>query len=145
VCLFISAENNGPGASSSPPKTTAQSMTWGPRPTSHTPWASVPECRKSEPPLMPVLRLLGAVVEDREGEFLNQRSGIEAPRAWPCETIRCGGRGDRYGSWRDRRRVGGDYVSKHTEAARQSPIKLWPPPAGSYPPLRWARGPLSIP
>jgi hypothetical protein len=32
---------------------------------------------------------------------------------------------DRRGSWRDRRRIGGDYVSKRTEAVRQSPIKLW--------------------
>jgi hypothetical protein len=51
---------------------------------------SVSECRKSEPPLAPALRLLRAVAEDREGEFLNQRSGIEAPRAWPGETIRRG-------------------------------------------------------
>jgi hypothetical protein len=84
----------------------AQSMTWGPRPTSHTPWASVPECRKSEPPLTPVPRLLGAAAEDREGEFLNQCSGIEAPRAWPGETIRRGARGsvsreDKHGIWRD--------------------------------------------
>jgi hypothetical protein len=118
-------------ASSSPPKTTDQSMTRGPRPTSHTLWASVPRCRKSEPPLVPVLRLLGAAAEDREGDFLNQCSGIEAPHAWPGETIRRGGRGsvsrgDIHGSWRDRRRSGGDNVSKRTEAARQSPIKLWP-------------------
>jgi hypothetical protein len=56
-------------ASSSLPKTTAQSMTRGPRPTSHTPWALAPRCRKSESPLAPVLRLLGAAVEDREGDF----------------------------------------------------------------------------
>jgi hypothetical protein len=43
-------------ASSSPPQeTTAQSLTWGPRPTSHTPWASVSRYRKSEPPLASVL------------------------------------------------------------------------------------------
>jgi hypothetical protein len=35
-------------------------------------------------------------------------------------------RGDRRGSWRDRRRTGNDYVSKRTKAAHQSPIKLWP-------------------
>jgi hypothetical protein len=106
-------------------------MTRGPRPTSHTSWVSVPGCRKSEPPLALVLRLLGAAAEDREGDFLNQCSGIEAPRVWPSETIRRGGRGsvsrgDRHGSWRDRRRIGDDYVSERTEAARQSPIKLWP-------------------
>jgi hypothetical protein len=65
-------------------------MTWGPRPTGHTPWASVPGCRKSEPPIAPVLRLLGAAAEDKEGDFINQCSGIEAPRAWPSETIRRG-------------------------------------------------------
>jgi hypothetical protein len=63
--------------------------------------------------------------------FQNQCSGIKAPRAWPGETIKCEGHGsasrwDRRGSWRDRRRTGSDYVSKRTEAARQSPIKLWP-------------------
>jgi hypothetical protein len=92
---------------------------------------SVPRCRKSEPPPAPILRLLGATIEDREGDFLNQCSGIEAPLAWPGETIRRGGRrsvsrGDRHGSWRDRRRIGGDYASKRMEAAHQSPIKLWP-------------------
>jgi hypothetical protein len=109
----------------------AQSVTRGPRPTSRTPWASVPGCRKSEPPLAPVLRLLGAAAEEREGDFLNQCSGIEAPHAWPRKTIKGGGhrsvsRRDRHGRWRDQRRIGGDYVSKHTEAARQSPVKLWP-------------------
>jgi hypothetical protein len=125
--------NRGPRecASSSPPKTMAQSLTRGPGPTSHTPWASVPGCRKVEPSLAPVLRLLEAAVEDREGEFLNQRSGIEVPRAWPGETIRHGGHGsvshgDRHGSWRDRRQTSRDYVSQRTEAACQSPIRLWP-------------------
>jgi hypothetical protein len=36
---------------------------------SPTPWASVSECRKSEPPLAPVLRLLGVAAEDKEGDF----------------------------------------------------------------------------
>jgi hypothetical protein len=98
---------------------------------SHTPWASVSEYRKSESLLAPVLCPLGAVAEDREGNFSNQCSGIEAPRAWPGKTIMRGGRGSvsrvyRRGSWRDRRRTGSDYVSKRTEAARQSPVKLWP-------------------
>jgi hypothetical protein len=80
---------------------------------------------------VPVLRLLGAAAEDTEGDFLNQHNGIEAPHTWPGETIKRGGRGsisrgDRHGSWCDRRRTSGDYVSERTEAARQSPIKLWP-------------------
>jgi hypothetical protein len=118
-------------SSSLPQETTARSMTRGPRPTSHTTWVPVPGCRKGEPPHALVARFLEAAAEDREGDFLNQCSGIEAPRAWPSETIRPRGhgsvsRGDRHGSWRDRRRIGGDYVSKRTEAARQSPIKLCP-------------------
>jgi hypothetical protein len=36
---------------------------------SHTPWASVSKYRKSEPPLMPVLCLLGAAAEGEEGNF----------------------------------------------------------------------------
>jgi hypothetical protein len=50
--------------------------------------------------------------------FQNQCSGIEASHAWPGESIKCGGhgsvsRGDKRGSWRDRRWTGSDYVSKH--------------------------------
>jgi hypothetical protein len=102
-----------------------QSMTWGLGPTSHTPWAPVPRCREVEPSLTPALCRLGAAAEDREGNFSNQCSGIGAPRAWPGETIMRGGRGsvsrgDRRGSWHDRRRTGSDYVSRRTEAARQS-------------------------
>jgi hypothetical protein len=106
-------------------------MTRGSRPTSHTPWVPIPRCRKSEPPHVPVVRPLEATSEDREGNFLNQCSSIEAPRAWPDETTRRGGRwsvsrGGKYGSWHGLRRIGGEYVSKRTKAARQSPIKLWP-------------------
>jgi hypothetical protein len=43
---------------------------------SHTPWASVSECRKSKPPLAPVLRLLGAAAEDRKGEFLKTNAAV---------------------------------------------------------------------
>jgi hypothetical protein len=117
---------------SSPPKTTGQSLTQGPGPTSHTPWVLVPECREVEPPLAAVLRRLGAVAEHREGNnFSNQCSGIEAPRAWPGETIMRGGRGsvnrgDKRGSWCDRRRSGSDYVSKCTEAVRKLTVKFWP-------------------
>jgi hypothetical protein len=100
-------------------------------PTSHTPWVSVPRCREGESPHAPVVRFLGVAAEDREGDFLNQCSGIEAPRAWLSETVRRGShgsvsRGDRHDSRRARRRIGSDYVSKRMEAARQSLIKLWP-------------------
>jgi hypothetical protein len=37
-------------------KTTAQSLTRGPRPMSHTPWVSVPGCREGEPPRVPKKR-----------------------------------------------------------------------------------------
>jgi hypothetical protein len=67
----------------------------------------------------------------RQKIFQNQCSGIEASRAWPSKSIKCGGhgsvsRGDRRGSWRVRRRAGNNYNSKRTEAARQSLVKLWP-------------------
>jgi hypothetical protein len=71
----------------------AQSVTRGPGPTSHTPWALVSEYRKSEPPLAPILHLLGATAEDSEGNFSNRCSGIEAPRTWPGETIMRGATG----------------------------------------------------
>jgi hypothetical protein len=100
-------------------------MTRGPRPTGHTPWVPDPGCGKSEPPHAPVLRLLGAATEDRRYFFKTKCSGIEAPRAWPDETTRHGGRGsvsrgDKYGSWRDRRRISSEYVSRRTELAHQS-------------------------
>jgi hypothetical protein len=78
--------------------------------------------------------------------FQNQCSGIEAPRAWPSETIKYGShrsvsRGDRRDSWREQAVI-------TTATCRSStPIvdHALAPPAGSYPPLRWARGPLSVP
>jgi hypothetical protein len=119
VHLFISTENN--------------SLVYDTRAQAHKSYSLGVGSRvqKGEPPLAPALCLLGAAAEDREGDFLNQCSGIEVPRAWPGKTIRHGGRGsvsrgDRHGSWRDRRWIDSDYVSKCTEAARQSPIKLWP-------------------
>jgi hypothetical protein len=41
-----------------------QPLAWGPRPTCHTPDASVPGCMKVAPPLAPIPRLLEAVAED---------------------------------------------------------------------------------
>jgi hypothetical protein len=75
---------------------------------------------------------------------------LEAPRAWPNNDIMCGGhgpvnRGNRRGSRRDHRRADINCINRRAGAASQSPIRLWPPPAGSYPPLRRARGPLSVP
>jgi hypothetical protein len=74
---------------------------------------------------------LGPSQRTKKVNFQNQCSGIEAPRAWPSKTIKCGdhgsvSRGDKRDSWRDRRRTGSNCVSKCTEAACQSPIKLWP-------------------
>jgi hypothetical protein len=119
VRLIISAETNGLVSNT------------GPRPTNHPPRASVPGYREVEPSLATVLCSLSTAAEGEKAIFQNQCSGIEAPRTWPNKTIKCGShgsvsRGDMRGSWRDRRRVGSDYVSKRTEAARQSSIKLWP-------------------
>jgi hypothetical protein len=96
-------------------------LTLGLGPTSHPPWAPAPGCREVEPPLAPVLHLLGAIVEDTEGEFLNQGTGIEAPRAWPGETIKHGAAGlvsheDRRGSWHDQ---GGLAVITSASARKQ--------------------------
>jgi hypothetical protein len=60
--------------------------------------------------------------------FQNQCSSIEAPRAWPSETIKYGShvsvsRGDRRDSWREQATI---YDSKRAEAVCQLPIKLWP-------------------
>jgi hypothetical protein len=63
-------------ASPSSPEATTQSLTRGAGPTSHTPWASVSEYRKSEPSLAPVLRLLGAVAEDGEGNFFQTNAAV---------------------------------------------------------------------
>jgi hypothetical protein len=57
--------------------------------------------------------------------FHDRCSGVEAPRAWPNKTIKCGGhgsvsRGDRCSSWRDQGRAGINYVSKRIEAMCQS-------------------------
>jgi hypothetical protein len=49
VHLFVSAESSGP-ASISPPNAAAQPLTRGPRPTSHTPWASASVCGEGELP-----------------------------------------------------------------------------------------------
>jgi hypothetical protein len=63
--------------------------------------------------------------------IFNLGGGNGTPRARPDKTTRRGGHvpvnyGDRRGRWHDRRRVGGDYVSKCLKMARQSPIRLWP-------------------
>jgi hypothetical protein len=112
-------------------KQTTQSLTRGLGPTSHTPWVSVSTCEEGKPPHALVLRLLEAAVEDREGEFSKPmqryrgtpRVARQNHHVWGHGSV---SRGDRCGSWRDRRRTGSDYVSKHTEAARQLPVKLWP-------------------
>jgi hypothetical protein len=49
---------------------------------------------------------------------------------WPGKTSKRGGRGSvscgyKCGSRRDQRWIDDDYISRRTEAAHQSPIKLW--------------------
>jgi hypothetical protein len=114
-----------------PQETIAKSLTWGPGPMSHTPWASVPGCRKVEPPLASVLHLLEAAAENGEGEFLNQRNGIEAPRAWPGETIRHRGHGSVNHGTDVAVGVTEDGLAVITSASTRkrrakSPIRLWP-------------------
>jgi hypothetical protein len=105
--------------------------------------------REVAPPLAPVPHLLGAAAEDREVKFSKAMQRLEAPHAWPNKAIKCGGhesvsRGDMRGSQRDQ----GQTDSNCTKRARRSsePIsQTLAPPAGSYSPLRRARGPLSVP
>jgi hypothetical protein len=119
-------------ASSSPPKAADQPLTRGPGPTSHPPWAPVPGCREVEPPLATVPRLLGATTEDIEGEFSKPmqryrgtprvaRQNHQVRRPW----VKSASGIDVIVGVTE----GGLAVitsAKRTEAARQSPIKLWP-------------------
>jgi hypothetical protein len=117
VRLFAPAEANNPIS--------------GPRPTSHTPWAPVPAYREVALPLAPVPRLLGATAEDREVKFSKPMQHLEAPRAWPNKTIKCGGQGsvsrrDMCGNRRDQGWTDSNCINGRAGAASQSPIKLWP-------------------
>jgi hypothetical protein len=94
---------------------------------SHPPWAPVPGCREAKPPLALVPRSLGAAAEDGEVKFSNpmrwyQGTPHVAQQNHKYEGNRSVSREDR----RDRRWTGGNYDSERTEAASQSPIKLWP-------------------
>jgi hypothetical protein len=77
----------------------------------------------------------------------NQCSGIEAPHAWPGETIKCGATGQSAAGTDVAVGVtkGGLAVITSASARKQRANQALAPPAGSYPPLRWARGPLSVP
>jgi hypothetical protein len=197
VCLFTSAETSSGPASSSLPKTTAQPLAWGARPTCHAPGVPVPVCEEGKTAAQgawyrPAVTHLFISAESskpvsdtgarahessslgagswmqrsrtaartstapprgrrrRQKFFENQSSGIEAPRAWPSKTIKYEGdgsvsRGDRRDSWRDRGQTGSNYASGRTEASTPIDNPALAPPAGSYPPLRRARGPLSVP
>jgi hypothetical protein len=147
VRLFVSAESSGP-TSSPPPKPTAQSLTWGARPTSHPPWAPVHGCREVEPPLAPVPHLLGAPAEGKESKFSKcPCSGIEAPARDPAKPSSAevtgqsaAGTGVEVGVTE-----GGLALIMSASAQKQHADQALAPPAGSFPPLRWARGPLSVP
>jgi hypothetical protein len=79
--------------------------------------------------------------------FFSKMQRLEAPRTWPNKAIKCGGhgsdsRGDRHGSRCDHGRTGSYRING---AQGQQANQTLAPPAGSYPPLRRARGPLSVP
>jgi hypothetical protein len=64
-------------------------------------------------------------------EKLKPMQHLEAPRAWPNKSSKCGGhgsvsRGGRRGSRRDQGRTGSNYTNGQAKAANQSPAKLWP-------------------
>jgi hypothetical protein len=126
-----------------------QPLAWGPRPTCHAPGAPVSMYREVAPPLAPVPRLLGAATEDEKVKF-SKMQRLEAPRAWPSKDIKCGGhgsvsRGDRRGSRRDHGRTCSSCINGCAEANEPIANQTLAPPTGSYPPLRRARGPLSVP
>jgi hypothetical protein len=135
---------------------------------SHAVGVPVSECEKGEPP-----REERTAVHDRapprgryEGIFLTEAAATRHPAHDPMEPPDMGrgsvSRGDRYGSCRDRRQINSARidrraelmwcVSRRAKMAPQSPVmpcwrevQVLAPPAGSHPPLRWARGPLSVP
>jgi hypothetical protein len=118
VRLFTSAETNSPDSGTGARARESSSMGTGS-------WVqrSQAAARASTAPPRGLRR--------RQKKFQSQCSGIEAPRAWPSKSIKCGGhgsvsRGDRRSSWRVRRWAGSDFASKRTESARQSTIQLWP-------------------
>jgi hypothetical protein len=120
VCLFTSTETNSPVSNAGGP---------GPRVILHG--RRFLGAEKSNRRSHQYRASSGPPQKIEKVNFQNQCSSIEAPRAWPSKTIKCGGhgsvsRGDRRGSWRDRGRTGSKYVSERTEAARQSTIQLWP-------------------
>jgi hypothetical protein len=98
---------------------------------SHPSWAPIHEYREVAPPLAPVPCLLEAAAEDGEVKFSKPMTRLEAPRAWPNKSIKCGGHKsvshrDRRGSRRDQGRTGSNYTNGRAETVSQSPIKLWP-------------------
>jgi hypothetical protein len=125
-----------------------QPLAWGPRLTCHAPGAQVTAYREVAPPLAPVPHLLGATAEDGEVKF-SKMQRLKAPRAWPNKAIKCRGhgsvsRGDRHGSQRDQGRPDSNCI-KQAHRSSEPISQTLAPPAGSYPPLRRARGPLSVP
>jgi hypothetical protein len=105
--------------------------TWGPRPTCHATGAPVTGCGKIAPPLVPMPRPLGAVIEDCQDKFSEPVQRLEAPRAWPNSDIKYEGhglvsRGNGRGSRRNHRRASSNCINRRAGAAGQSPIRLWP-------------------
>jgi hypothetical protein len=147
VRLFVSDESSGP-TSSPPPKPIAQSLTWGPGPTSHPPWAPVPGCREVEPPLALVPRLLGAPAKDRESKFSKTNAVVSRhPARGPAKPSSAEvtgqsttGTGVAVGVTE-----GGLALIMSASAQKQHVNQALALPAGSFPPLRRARGPLSVP
>jgi hypothetical protein len=164
VCPFIFAATNGQedepshkeraiaprlGAPLASPQPAVQPLARGPRPTCHEPGAPVSTYREVAPPLAPVPCLLGAAADDGEVKFSKPMQQLEAPCAWHNKAIKCGGhgsvsRGDRRGSQRDQGRTDSNCI-KRAHRSSEPISQTLAAPASSYPPLRRARGPLSVP
>jgi hypothetical protein len=95
---------------------------------------------------MLIPHLLGATTEDGKVKF-SKMQRLEAPRAWPNKAIKCGGHGSvsRGTCVAVGVTMGGPAVIASTGAQGQQANQTLAPLAGSYPPLRRAQGPLSVP
>jgi hypothetical protein len=141
VHLFIFAESSGPASSAGARAHESYSLGVGLR-------APVPKCSEVEPPLAPVLRLLGASAEDKKN-FKTNAAVSRHPAHGPAKASSAevtgqsaAGTDVAVGVFED-----GLAVISPASAQNSAPIDnpALAPPAGSYPPLRRARGPLSVP
>jgi hypothetical protein len=125
----------------------ASGPSWGPRPTCHAPGVPVTRCRKVAPRQYRVS--VGPSQKTEKIKFHTPSSDSRHPAHGPTKTLSteitgrsAEGIGVAVGVT-----IGGPTVIASTSAQGSRPIanQTLAPPAGSYPSLRRARGPLSVP